>query len=240
MRRHAFRRSTLTLLLALLFAAGRAEALSYISIEAGRILLWNPGGPGEVSPVLLSTAGAAVPLIDIGPFRFELGALFWGTQYQYLADSGSLVPTQLETASQIAVLGVWVAPLAGLHFVVAGGKLELGAAAGPSLNFRFALTQSDVATGAKPTLIGPAYTYFFAGRFLFPETRLWLRWYVFDDFALSLSATALFPMFHIWDHGAFLDQFTVAVIAGFDIRLPQRTSPAAPKVETAPAQGASP
>ena len=210
----------------LLLLAGTTAlpALSYVSVEAGRMLLTNPGAEGDVNPWLL-TAGAAVPVVELGVFRLEIGTLFWGTQYEYVAAADRMVPTQIETAHQVWVLGLWVSPLAGVHFGVAGGKLELGAAAGLSLNFRFPLFETDLQQGEPPASLTQGYRYFWAGRFLFPETRLWIRWLAFDDLALSLSLTALYPMFHLWDGGAFLDQFVFAVIAGFDIRLHRRRAP---------------
>jgi len=219
-------RSPRLLLAALLaLAAARLPALSYVSVEAGRMLLGNPGTEGDVSP-WLATAGAAIPVIEIGLFRFEVGALLWGTQYEYVEATGRLVPTQIETANQVGVLGLWVAPLAGVHVGLAGGRIELCGAAGLSLNFRFPLYETDLAKGEQATALAQGYRYFFAGRFLFPETRLTVRWLAFDDFSLSLSVTALYPVFHIWDKGAFLDQFVFGLIAGFDIRIPPKKAKA--------------
>jgi hypothetical protein len=224
--RESSRRRVVALALTMLLAGTAAElpALSFISIEAGRMLLGNPSdgvGEGDVSPWLV-TAGASVPVVELGAFRFEIGALVWETGYEYLAAEGRMVPTQLETAHQVTTLGLWVSPRAGVHVLLAGGAIELGAAAGLSLNFRFPLRETDLQAGAQPTSLVAGYRYFWAGRFLFPETRLWVRWNAFDDFALSLSLAALYPLFHVWDGGAFADQFIFAAIAGFDVRLPQR------------------
>jgi hypothetical protein len=224
-------------------ATGRVEALSYISVEMGQLFLWNPGNAGEVSPVLLWAPGAIVPIIDTEHFRVELGALVWGTQYEYLSGEKRMVPTQIETARQIGVLGLLVTPLAGVHFALAGGRIELGAAIGPSVNLRFPVFQTDSADGGKSS-IGAAYAYFWAARFFFPESRLWIRWYPpppVDDIAVSLSVSAFYPIFQAWYKKPFLDQFTVAVIAGFDFRLGRKkaaaVAPAQAPAEAAPAEG---
>jgi hypothetical protein len=216
------------LLLLLAGAAARSPALSYVSIEAGRMLLVNPGTEGDVSPLLV-TGGVSLPLVEVGPFRFELGTLLWGTQYEHVEPTDVMVPTQIETAHQVGVLGAWISPLAGVHVALAGGRLELGVAAGPTLNFRFPLYETDVPSGEDATALAAGYRYFFAGRFLFPETRVWIRWYAFEELALSLSVTALYPAFHLWDGGAFLDQLTVAGVVGFDVRLPRARSTPAPE-----------
>lgn len=185
------------------------------------MLVSNPGTDGAASPWLV-TAGASVPVVERGAFRLEIGTLVWGTQYEYLAADGRMVPTQMETAHQVGVLGLWISPRVGVHVGVAGGAIELGAAAGLSLNFRFPLFETDLSDGAQATALIEGYRYFWAGRFLFPETRLWVRWHAFDDFALSLSLAALYPLFHLWDGGAFADQFVFAAVAGFDLQIPQR------------------
>jgi hypothetical protein len=221
-------RSTLLLAMGLLLAAASpTPALSYVSVEAGELLLVNPDlNEGDVSQ-LLPTIGATVPLVEIGAFRFQIGAHFWGTQYEQIAATGRFIPTQIETANQVVTIGAWVAPLAGVRFLVAGGKIELGVAAGLSLGFQFPVWQSDVQQGGTAGLIKPAYAYFFAGRFLYPESRLWIRWIAFDELALRLSITALYPLFHAWDGGQFLDGFVVSALVGFDIRIPQRKAAAA-------------
>lgn len=240
MRSSPYHRSPLALSLLLLVAGGAARlpALSYLSVEAGRMLLSNPGAEGDVSPLLV-TGGVSLPVIEVGLFRFEVGALLWGTQYEWVEAEDVMVPTQIETAHQVGVLGAWISPLAGIHVALAGGKLELGAAAGPTLNFRFPLYETDVPPGDEASSLAAGWRYFFAGRFLFPETRIWVRWYAFEELALSLSLTALYPAFHLWDGGAFLDQLVVAAVVGFDVLLPGGRAKRAPVDSEAAGAGGS-
>jgi len=224
-RRSVSRRLAALLLPVLLMAPASLPALDELSIQAGRMLLSNPAAQDQVSPLgapspWLVMAGAAVPLISSGLFRLELGALIWGTLYELVDATAVMVPTQVETAHQVGVLGLWLSPLAGIRVPIADGRIELGATAGLSLNFRFPLYETDLAAGEAAQRVAAGYRYFWAGRFLFPETRLSFRWLAFDDFALRLSVTALYPLFHLWDGGAFLDQLTVAVLFGFDFRFP--------------------
>ena len=215
-------RRVLCLMLLLTITAG-VHALSYLSVETGQMVVFNPD-EGALSPIV-TAVGAAIPFIEVGVFRFELSTLIWGTQY-YVAPTGRTVPAQYE-AGQFTVLGVWLAPLAGVNFQIARGKLELGAAATMALNFRFPLfpwdpPESDAAWAATWST---AATYFFGNaRFLFPETDIWIRWRVAESLSLALTVKALYPLFHLWDRdGATAgDQFMLAVVLGFDIPIEPR------------------
>lgn len=223
-------RVALALLFLLLLATG-LPALSYISIETGQMLLINPLDEGGLSPIL-TTAGAAIPLIEVGVFRLELSTLFWGTQYYLGPVSGRPLPAQWE-AKQFTVLGMWIAPLAGVNFQLAGGKLELGAAATLALNFRLPLflwdipAEGDAAGWAEwDTIWSSAATYFFQARFLYPETDFWIRWRVAEDLSLALTIKALYPIFQLWNGNGFSDEMILAAVVGFDIRLPPREAAA--------------
>ncbi len=213
------------LLVALSAATGPVWAVSYISIQAGELMLFNPGVEGAPSPLLV-TVGAAVPIVEAGPFRFEVSALLWGTTYYYLPESGRAVPALYE-ADQFSVLGIWVAPLVGLNLQIAQGKVELGAAATMAVNVRVPMLPVDEGAqylpGARTYLLGEA-------RFLFPETDLWVRWRAFDNLSFTLTLKALYPLFHAWDGDGLgiADQLFIAGVLGFDIRLPGRRGRDAP------------
>jgi hypothetical protein len=219
MRRTPRLGQTAAILLALTATATPIGAVSYISIQAGEFLLLNPGVEGAPSP-LLTTLGAAIPLVEAGPFRLEVSTLLWGTTYYYLPDAGRAVPALYE-ADQFSVLGVWLAPLAGFHVQIAGGQVELGAAATMALNFRFPLLAVDEGEQYLPA----ARTYFFGqARFLFPETDIWIRWRAFENLSFALTLKALYPLFHAWDGDGqgIPDQLFLAAVFGFDIRLAGR------------------
>jgi hypothetical protein len=205
-------------------------ALSYVAVQTGEIIVFKTETEGAPSPII-TTVGAALPVVEVGVFRLEISALLWGTQYYIAPQAGRPVPAEYQ-AGQFSVLGVWVAPLAGVVLPLAAGKVEMGAAGGVAANVRLPLFPYDrpaegdtAAQEAWAADRRTAATYFLGkARFLFPEVDLWARWYINQRLSLSLAVKTLFPIFHAWDgDGLGLgDQLHVAAVLGFGIRIPPR------------------
>ena len=74
--------------------------------------------------------------------------------------------------------------------------------------------------------------YFYGAlRFLYPETRFFLRWHLSDPIELVFNLRAWYPLFHLWDAQAlpFVDQLMVSAGIGIAISLKTRRSCAAPR-----------
>jgi len=184
----------------------------------------NPGTAGDASPVILTTLGLSVPVFHWGLFFFEPGVLVWGTRYEWVIEELRAVPTQIETANQAWVLGLWLAPRLGVKIPLADGLFELGFTGTMAFNIRIPL----VSPAANDDVLAAEYRGYMAryfwdkARFLYPETDIFFRWNAFDTLALTAGVRVLWPWFHIWDGEGlpFGDQFVFAATIGFSMVFP--------------------
>ncbi len=89
-----------------------------------------------------------------------------------------------------------------------------------------------------------AWGYFFgAEHYLYPETRLSLKWQFMDGVVVVLSLGAFFPLAHLWDgqNLSLLDEFMVKAGLGFTMLLGGTPKPAAePAAEASPSDPSTP
>jgi hypothetical protein len=105
--------------------------------------------------------------------------------------------------------------------------ISLGATVGLDLLLRLPAelqNNSTVVRDAQSSALGWFYG---AGRFLYPETRLFLRWHFSEPVDLLVNVRALYPVFHLWDGSGqpFWDALVISGGVGFAVRL---AAPAAP------------
>jgi hypothetical protein len=197
-------------------AAVSALAFRTAVLEPGLLVVGNTDEPstGPTPLVLAQSLGVSVPFELTGPWFFEPAAILYGTWYEYTGTRA--VPGASESGDSFFVLGTLLAARAGAELRVSK-SVSLGAAAGLDLLVRFPV---DLAWGAASRAEDrrASLGYFFgAGRFLYPETSLFLRWALTEKFGLSFAVRAMHPVFHLWDGEdlPYLDQLLVAGQVGF-------------------------
>jgi hypothetical protein len=213
------------LLLALCVFVPTAPALSLTDIDANASILaigtYPPAGYGGPNPALTYLLGVSVPLRFTNIFFLEPGLELFGTYYEWTYDSATSVPTVYESAGSFFTLGVLISAQAGVSFPVSSA-VSLGGSLGLDFLLRFPLEFSN----PLPESINgkqPALNYFFgAGRFFYPETRLFMRWAMTPAMAFLVNLRLFFPLFHAWDGlgQPFLDQFMGSAGVGIAFTLP--------------------
>jgi hypothetical protein len=205
-----------------------AFALSVEEIDVNTDILLvgtlPPEGYGTANPAIAYPLGASLPLTVAGPFFVEPSLSLYGLLYEWTYAIGTAVPAMVESAGQFFTLGALVGMEAGVSIPVAAG-LWIGGTVGVDFLLRFPLDWWNTDTLSTEGR-APALAYFFsAGRWCYPETRLFLRWRVSDPIDLILNARALWPLFQAWNKGPFMDEAMLSVGLGFGVRL----KPAAPR-----------
>ena len=69
---------------------------------------------------------------------------------------------------------------------------------------------------------GGIFGYFYAmARFIYPETEIFTRFTITEDFDLNISIRAYYPLFHLWDgeNLSFFDQFMLGGFIGLVYKL---------------------
>jgi hypothetical protein len=206
-------------LLAVLLGVSRAFcfSLSDVNVNTGLIMVFTTDPLAAPSPIV-TAIGASLPIGIADPFFFEPGIDIFGLNYSY--DGARAVPATIEEAGGFFTANILIGAQAGVRFTLTK-SLEIGGTAGADLLIRFPLEFENTGPAS---LAGrePAMAYFYGGlRFLYPETRLFLKWQVAQNLGLLFSLRALYPIFHIWDGEGlpFLDQLMIALTLGFAIRL---------------------
>lgn len=201
---------------------GFALSVDDVDVDASFLLVFTapPTGYGTASPANTQLLGASLPLRIVGPFFVEPIIEFFGMPYEWTDANATAVPTRIEAASEFFTLGTLISLQAGVSFPLAP-VVAIGGALGLDFLLRFPLDF----TNTDPTSISgqqPALGYFFsAGRFFYPETRLFVRWHISQPVDLVFNVRAFYPLFHAWDGlgQPFIDQFMMSAGLGFAIRL---------------------
>jgi hypothetical protein len=212
-------------LIALAGAAPSALALSFDELDANASLIFvgsnPPSGYSRPNLAIAPLIGLSVPFRLSGPFFMEPGLEILGVYYEWIPSSGSAVITPSESASGFFTIGALVSMQAGARFPLSS-VLSVGGALGVDFLLRFPLEfQNQVQSDESSAL-----AWFFGGRFIYPETRLFMRWHVSDPVDLLLNFRAFYPVYHLWDGSGqpFWDALMVSGGIGFAIRLRPATA----------------
>ena len=219
-------------------APGFALSLNELDVNASLMVIGNPGGYGDVSPIV-QLFGVSLPMRLSGLFYIEPMLEFFGTNYEWIDANSTAVPAQIEAAAGFWTLGALISMHAGVRYAITP-KVSLGGSVGADFLLRFPLELSNNSPSSVEGR-GPALNYFFAkGRFFYPETRFSVIWQVSDAISLILNLRAFYPVFHLWDGMGqpFVDQFMFAGGLGIAIRL--GPAPAAPASTPASAPAEAP
>jgi hypothetical protein len=227
--------AALVVLLLLPCAAASGLSLSITELDANASLAFigsNPLG-GLVDPMLgiAPLLGASVPLRLSGPFFFEPGLEFLGWYYDWTGSNAQI--TQAENGSGFFTIGALLSFQAGASLTVSP-VISVGAALGLDLLLRFPFELQNTAPSVK-TAQGDALAWFYGGRFIYPETRFFLRWHLTEPVDLVFNLRAFYPVFHLWDGSGqpFWDALMVSGGVGFAVQLGKPSAPqgAAPAAE---------
>ena len=186
-----------------------------------------PVGYGQGSTIV-TLIGASLPMKLPAPFFIEPDIEFFGWDYRWTGTSA--VPTASEDGLGFFVFGMLIGMQGGISYAVSPA-VTLGGTIGLDLLVRFPIELQN--TGA--TVIsdeGSAMGYFYGSlRFLYPETRFFLRWHLSDPIELLFNLRAWYPVFHVWDGQGlpFLDQLMVS--AGIGVAISLKSPPALPQAK---------
>jgi hypothetical protein len=212
--------------LLLLLPCAAASALSVTEVDANVSAVFigsNPQG-GLIDPTLgiAPLLGVSVPLRLSPLFFLEPGLEFLGWYYEWTGSNAQI--TQAENGVGFFTVGALITLQAGLVFPVSP-VISLGGALGLDLFLRFPLELQNSVQTAEGNALGWFYG---GGRFLYPETRLFLRWHISDPVDLVVNFRAFYPVFHLWDGSGqpFWDALMISAGLGFAVRL--GPAPAAP------------
>jgi hypothetical protein len=176
-----------------------------------------PAGYGQGSTIV-TLIGVSLPMKLPAPFFIEPDIEFFGWPYRWTGTSA--VPTASEDGLGFFVFGMLIGMQGGISYAVSPA-VTLGGTIGLDLLVRFPIELQN--TGA--TVVSgesSAMGYFYGSlRFLYPETRFFLRWHLSDPIELLFNLRAWYPVFHFWDGQGlpFLDQFMISAGIGVAINL---------------------
>jgi hypothetical protein len=191
-------------------------SLRGVDVNPGLIMVFATDPLAAPSPIV-ATIGASMP-IDISDLFFVEPAIdIFGVNYSY-ADVRA-VPATIEAADGFFTACILIGAQAGARFTLTE-VLEIGGTVGADVLVRFPM---EFVNNSEASLEDrdPAMAYFYGAlRFIYPETRVFLRWQVVEQIGLVFSVRALYPVFHLWDgeNLPFLDQLMIAGSLGFSIR----------------------
>ncbi len=195
-----------------------ASALSApeVNVTPGLIMIFTSDAASP-SPIALSV-GASLPVMLDGLFMIEPSIDLFGVNYRY-GDTRAL-PASIESLDGFFTACMLIGAQAGVRYPLTK-ELALGGTAGVDVLIRFPL---ELFNGSAESIADrdPAFSYFYGAlRFLYPETRIFLRWQVVKEMGLVFSVRAFYPLFHIWDGEGlpFYDQLMLAGSLGFTIKL---------------------
>ncbi|MQY76699.1 MAG: hypothetical protein GH155_03630 [Spirochaeta sp.] len=188
-------------------------ALDSYTVEGGLQFLINSDQDSAPSP-LMPTLGFSRPFWKRGIFTLDGGALFFGTYYQYQNDRA--LPAEIEHRDFL-VLASLVDARIGPEFII-NNRLKAGGGLGLALFIRLPIPLFDDIKDDFTPLLG----YFYAGRFVYPETEIYTAWKLNDKLELKTSIRVLFPIFHLWDGEElpFVDQMLISGLIGIRYTLP--------------------
>jgi hypothetical protein len=194
------------------------QSLDDLNINPGLMVMLTTDPLATAPSPIVASLGASLPIGVAGPFFVEPGIDIYGLNYFF--DGEHAAPAAPETAAGFFTACILVGVEAGLRYPLAE-NLEIGGAAGADILIRFPL---ELFNSNPASIAGrePAGRYFYGSfRFVYPETRFFLRWQIIKEMGLVFSLKALYPIFHIWDGDglAFPDQLLLSGTLGFAVRL---------------------
>jgi hypothetical protein len=195
-----------------------ALAVDELDVSFGIITIGttDPGasGPSIVTPLY----GVSLPMQVSGPFFIEPMLEFYTTFYQWTGTA--VAPAAMENAQGFLTLGTLLSFHGGARWAVSPA-ITLGGSLGIDFLLRFPIEFLMPDQNAAANTSAGLGWFFGAARFIYPETRLFMRWQVSPAIGLVFNLRAWYPLFHLWDgqNRPFVDQFMFAGGIGFSVKL---------------------
>ena len=193
-----------------------ASGIDRISIDSGLIYIGNSDQNSAPSPIL-RTIGANIPLFRSGLFVISTGMQFWGSFYAY--NGQRVLPQETEAPGDLWnwILASMLDSRFGIEYPF-NKTLTAGSDIGLSFLLRFPIVSSKA---AKPDRLSVMQYFFSKGRFLYPETSIYLIWNVYKRVGVSFTVKSYYPVFHLWDgeNLPFYDQLLITGLLSFIIKL---------------------
>ncbi len=242
------RGKTFTGALAALFVAtvavspGQALSLDGIGLNTGVLLIGTDQTLPNVAPfpAVGLTFGFSLPISLVGPFFMEPALDIYTMDYTFSGNRAE--PATADAGASFLTIGTLVGLQIGAR-IPFGNTMGMEMSVGMDALLRFPVypyynSQSAIDAAAS------AWGYFFgAEHYLYPETRLSLKWQFMDGVVVVLSLGAFFPLAHLWDgqNLSLLDEFMVKAGLGFTMLLGGTPKPAAePAAEASPSDPSTP
>ena|GEM_PF-1911358 len=159
----------------------------------------NDGAPSPMLPFLGANAGFAIK----DKYFLEPSVVFNWNYYLWSEDEEIALPAEIEYADSVLLLNIILDCPFVMKFKI-NKKVALAGFASPAFIFRVPLKTWGQGDSQKSDILS-----YFYGRFMFIEIGALVEW----DYSLKNSFKArvdtLLPVFHLWDGGAFSDQFSI-------------------------------
>ena len=241
-------RAALVLVLLLAAAVVPGFSLSVTELDGNLSMLFIGSNPQTIanhgqdpSMTIAPLIGVSIPLRLSGPFFIEPGLEFLGTYYDWNGSGAQM--TQAESGTGFFTVGALLSIQAGASFALSP-VISMGGSVGLDFLVRFPFELQNTSATVQNDE-GSALGWFYgAARFIYPETRLFVRWHISEPVDLVFNVRGFYPVFHLWDGSGqpFWDALMVSAGVGFGVQLGKLgAAPAAPATAApAPAAPAAP
>jgi hypothetical protein len=167
-------------------------ALDTLQVDGGLFIIGSKDPESAPSPIL-PAIGVTLPIRrKLWIFDLETSFLLTGTYYQYANDRASPAEPEFRDYAVVCIL----AAMRGGYTFLERESFTLGADVGLSAFLR-APIPLPVSPSAKENL-GNTLSYFYAFRFLYPETGLFGTYRIMENMDLKLSLRASWPVYLLW------------------------------------------
>jgi hypothetical protein len=225
---------------------GATLSTDELEVHVGMLTMGNYTTDNGLSSPLFLIGASTLLGLDVlpDPWVLGLGLDFFGAWYEWNSIDRTASLSEVEAGHSFFTVGVLVSPRIGARFDL-GEAVAAGGYVGLDLLIRFPFDPFSSVSIVDEQL--PAFVYFIAGRFLYPELGGWLSWQATKDVKLAFALRSLWPIYRIWSpevtgSSTFLHQVIFAGTLGATIRLgkpvaigKKREEPAAPEASGEPA-----
>jgi hypothetical protein len=202
-----------------------------LDVNANLMLIGStpPAGHGQGN-TLVQLIGVSLPMKLAAPFFVEPDIELWGWPYSWTGSAA--VPTASEDGTGFWTLGILLGLQGGASWDLSPA-VALGGTIGLDVLLRFPIELQNTGQTVMADELSALGYYYGALRFLYPETRFFVRWRVSQPIELLFNLRAWYPVFHLWDGEglSFWDQMMISAGIGIAIKLGQPAAPASAPAE---------
>lgn len=193
------------------------SALDSIGVTGGVIYVRNSSDDGAPSPILPYIGINAVFRLD-EKLSLEPSLSLTANYYLWSETGETAIPAEIEYADSVLLLNLILDCPVVMKYRVKE-NVSLGMLASPAFIFRVPLKAWGEGEDRKKDIT----SYFYGGRFIFLETGGLVEWNYSENKSFQSRLDILFPVYHIWDGGAFSDHLSVRLGFVFSFLRKNRT-----------------